>query len=50
MVVGIPGPALDDSIKNILHQIKPGGIVLYRRNYQSDEQFKSLIQQLQIIV
>jgi len=49
MVVGIPGPTLDNSIKNLLHKIKPGGIVLYRRNYQSDEQFKSLIHQLQVI-
>lgn len=49
MIVGIPGPNLDETIKGILHKIKPGGIVLYRRNYQSDKQFKSLIQQLQII-
>jgi len=49
MIVGIPGPTLTESIKNILHKIKPGGIVLYRRNYQSDGQFKSLIQELQAI-
>lgn len=49
LVVGIPGPTLDERTKEILHYIKPAGIVLYRRNYKSYSQLKDLISQLQKI-
>jgi len=49
LIVGIPGPALDEKTKEILHYIKPAGIVLYRRNYESFSQLKNLIAQLQRI-
>jgi beta-N-acetylhexosaminidase len=49
LIVGIPGPALDEKTKEILHYIKPAGIVLYRRNYESFSQLKDLIAQLQRI-
>src|SRR5271157_1035462 len=46
-VVGIPGPTLDAGTKTILQYIKPGGIVLYYRNFQSPEQLTKLISDLQ---
>ena len=49
LIVGIPGPVLDEKTKEILHYIKPAGIVLYRRNYESYSQLKDLITQLQKI-
>jgi len=48
-IVGIPGLEIDEVTKEVLRDIKPGGIVLYRRNYKSPEQFKSLIEDLQKI-
>ncbi len=47
LVVGIPGPMLDAESESSLRRLKPAGIVLYRRNYQSRDQLRSLIQQLQ---
>ncbi|MCK4532462.1 glycoside hydrolase family 3 protein [bacterium] len=49
LIVGIPSSILDRKTKEILHYIKPAGIVLYRRNYKSNSQFKELINQLQQI-
>lgn len=48
-IVGIPDTSLNKTSKDILHEIKPGGVVLYRRNFESSEQFKLLIQELQMI-
>lgn len=49
LIVGVPNTVLDEKTKEILHYIKPAGIVLYRRNYESDSQIKDLIAQLQKI-
>lgn len=46
-VIGIPGKILDEETKKILQQIKPAGIILYYRNYQTRDQFKNLIAELQ---
>ena len=46
-VLGIPGMILDEETKEILREIKPAGIVLYYRNYQTYEQFKNLVTELQ---
>jgi len=48
-VVGIPGRTLDAETEALLRQIKPGGIVLYRRNFASAEQLQGLISELQNI-
>lgn len=48
-IVGFSGPILTKQDIKILHSIKPGGVVLYRRNFDSFKQFKALIQQLQSI-
>jgi len=46
-VVGISGKTLDEETRKFLQQIKPAGIILYSRNYQTRDQFKNLITELQ---
>ena len=46
-VVGISGKTLDEETKKFLQQIKPAGVILYYRNYQTHNQFKNLIAELQ---
>jgi len=46
-VVGISGKTLDDETKKFLQQIKPAGVILYSRNYQTRNQLKNLIAELQ---
>jgi beta-N-acetylhexosaminidase len=48
-VVGIPGQTLDPETESLLRQIKPGGIVLYRRNFASPTQLQELIAKLQAL-
>ena len=47
LIVGIPGKVLDKGTIRILRYIKPAGVILFRWNYGSAAQFKSLIAQLQ---
>lgn len=47
LIVGIPSTVLDDESREILEQLKPAGIVLYQRNFTSQEQLKKLISDLQ---
>ncbi len=46
-VVGITGKTLDEETKKFLQKIKPAGIILYYRNYQTQDQFKNIIAELQ---
>jgi len=46
-VVGISGKTLDQETKKILQEIKPAGIILYYRNYETRGQLKNLIADLQ---
>ena len=46
-VVGISSKTLDEETKKFLQQIKPAGVILYSRNYQTRDQFKNLIAELQ---
>jgi len=46
-VVGISGTTLDEQTKKFLEQIKPAGVILYSRNYQTRDQLKNLITELQ---
>jgi len=48
-IVGIPGPALDPATEQMLRYIRPGGIVLYYRNFSSADQLRRLIAQLQTL-
>lgn len=48
-IVGISGRALDEETKKILRYIRPAGIILYYKNYNSLSQFEELIEELQEI-
>jgi len=41
--IGIPGPDLDDSTCDLLRAVRPGGVVLFRRNVQSLAGVRALI-------
>ncbi len=47
MVVGVPGRTLDDHTRDMLQAIRPGGIILYTRNFTSLAQVTTLIRDLQ---
>lgn len=48
-IVGIPDKTLDTETKNFLKEVKPAGVILYSRNYETPNQLKNLINELQEI-
>ena len=46
-VVGVYGKTLDTRTQGYLSEIRPGGIILYRRNFESYKQIKELVHSLQ---
>ena len=48
-IIGIPGKTLDEKTENIIRHIQPAGVILYYRNYQTQDQLKRLIFDLQKI-
>ncbi len=44
--LGIPGLTLDDATKRVLDDVRPGGVVLFRRNVQSIDQVTALCRAL----
>ena len=46
LMVGIRGTTLDGETRNLLQEIKPGSIILFRRNIKSAAQVKRLIVEL----
>ena len=48
--VGIPDLGLDATTKTHLQELKPGGIVLFRRNVESLDQVRSLIGELRTLL
>jgi beta-N-acetylhexosaminidase len=45
-MVGIPHPTLDGATRTLLHDLRPGGIILFRRNYSDPETLSQLCAQL----
>lgn len=41
--IGIPGPDLDDETRNLIDEIKPGGVIIFGRNVASRQQLRSLL-------
>ena len=41
--IGIPGPTVEDSTRALLEEVRPGGVVLFRRNVRSLDQVRELI-------
>ena len=44
--VGIPSPRLDSETIDLLEDLKPGGIILFRRNIESPDQVQRLTGEL----
>ena len=44
--IGIPGPEIDGATRDLLEEIRPGGVVLFRRNITSRDQTRELIAEL----
>ncbi len=42
MMVGIPHPTLDAETRDTLHDLKPGGVILFARNYTDPETLQAL--------
>lgn len=47
LIVGIPDKILEVDTKNFLKEVRPSGIILYYRNYETTDQLKKLIADLQ---
>ena len=41
-MVGIPHPILDDNTRRLLHELRPGGVILFHRNYRDPETLAAL--------
>ncbi len=46
LIVGIPGPQLDDSTRDFLTELKPAAIILFGRNCENPQQLKQLTSEL----
>src|ERR1041385_5035034 len=45
--VGVPKPALSAEDKASLHKLAPGGVILFKRNYENLNQIVSLTNEIQ---
>ena len=41
--IGLPGPELDETARELIEEIKPGGVILFGRNVQSATQVRTLL-------
>src|SRR5262252_7394857 len=41
--IGLPGTTIDDEARELIEEIKPGGIILFGRNVESPEQVRKLL-------
>ncbi len=41
--IGLPGPDLDDEARDLIEEIKPGGIILFGRNVEAADQVRRLL-------
>jgi len=46
LMVGIPHPYIDDDTAKLLQELRPGGVILFRRNYTNPETLSSLCTEL----
>ena len=45
-IVGIPGPRLDDQTRGVLTALRPGGVILFARNYTDPDTLRALCGEL----
>jgi beta-N-acetylhexosaminidase len=43
LFIGLPGTTIDDEARELIEEIKPGGIILFGRNIESPEQVRKLL-------
>ncbi len=43
LVVGVPGPELDAESAALLREVRPGGVILFKRNVESARQLEALV-------
>lgn len=48
-IVGIPGPRLDDRTRDILTNLRPGGVILFARNYTDLVTLRTLCDDLHVL-
>jgi beta-N-acetylhexosaminidase len=41
--IGLPGPELDETARELVEEIKPGGVILFGRNVHAAEQVRTLL-------
>jgi beta-N-acetylhexosaminidase len=41
--IGLPGTELDDETRELIKEIKPGGVIIFGRNVQSPQQLRALL-------
>jgi len=42
-MIGLPGSALDQEARELIEEVKPGGIIIFGRNVESPEQLRNLL-------
>lgn len=47
MMIGLPGPEVDDEARYVFHQFHYGGVVLFDRNLESKEQARAFVMDIQ---
>ena len=50
MVIGLPGPSVDDDVRRLIKEIRPAGFILFKRNVESPEQVRELNRELASLV
>jgi beta-N-acetylhexosaminidase len=48
--IGIPGTGIDDETRRLLEDVRPGGVILFRRNVESREQVARLVASLRSVL
>lgn len=43
LFIGLPGPEIDQEARELIEEIKPGGIILFGRNIESPQQVRELL-------
>src|SRR5256886_17349836 len=48
--IGLPGTTIDSEARELIEEIKPGGIILFGRNVESPEQVRKLLDDARALV
>src|SRR5947199_9674472 len=49
-IIGLPGKAIDSEARDLIEEIKPGGIILFGRNVESPDQVRKLLDDARALV